>query len=176
MRGWLLAVVLFLAPQAVLAAEAAPAPPPETLALARQLIELSGKASDLHSRMRALMEPMMRSMVASLPPDQRAQRQAMFEVAQQQAEADTPLILDAAAQAYAQTYTADELRQLVAFYQGPTGRMLTAKQGALATNMGQATAKLGPKLVRDILVQMCSKTTCPPAAQARIDALAGAQP
>ena len=176
MRGVLMAVVLALAPAAASAAAVQPLPaPPEALALARQLVEATGATKDFGERLHAVMDPIARAMTQNLPTNQQAQQAALIGVVQQQIEADAPLFMDAAAEAYARTFSTDELKGLLAFYRTPLGRTLIAKQTALVTEIGQANAKLAPKVARDILVKMCAQTTpCPPAVQQRIDSLAGA--
>jgi hypothetical protein len=51
-------------------------------------------------------------------------------------------VVAAAAQAYARQYTAAEMNALIAFYKSPLGVKMQAKQGLVANEIGQQTARL----------------------------------
>ncbi len=143
-----------------------PAPPPvkadaATLQAANALVAQLGLKAQLQRQMAGTVAQMksgavIRAMLAQQPgfiPAYQANR-AKFdpalknaggiqaELAQGVINQNLNAVVAAAAQAYARQYTAAELNSLAAFYKSPLGQKLQQKQGAVAGEIAQQTARL----------------------------------
>jgi hypothetical protein len=157
------AVVGSAAPQA---APQRPAAPPAVtdqarLAAANALVQQLGLKAQLERQTAQTVQLMkqgvvIRSMLAQQPgfiPAYQANR-ARFDAALQKAGAiqaevaqkviaqNMNAVVAAAAQAYARQFTAAELNGLLAFYKSPLGQAVNARQPAVASEIGQANARL----------------------------------
>jgi hypothetical protein len=146
---------------------AAPPPPPPvkadaaTMQAANALIAQLGLKAQMQRQMAATVAQMksgnvIGSMLAQQPgfiPAYQANK-AKFdpvlkqagaiqaEVAQGVINQNLNALVAAAAQAYARQYTAAEMNALIAFYKSPLGVKMQAKQGAVAGEIAQQTARL----------------------------------
>ena len=121
-------------------------PSPDALAAARELIETMHAVDYLKSIVPAMMQALKPAIVQNRPQVERDY------------DAVTPLLLDGfnarmnelieqIAVLYARNFTADELREAVAFYRGPTGQkivqklpVITQESMAIGQRFGQSIA------------------------------------
>ena len=88
-----------------------------------------------------------------------------------------PQILDIAVQIYARDFTEQELSDLLAFYQSPTGRSMIAKTPQVAHDTMAAVIPLVPNMQRNLIDDFCVRMECKPEMKKSIlDRLPGASP
>jgi uncharacterized protein len=147
----LVALAVIGAAKPVLAQTAAPSP--NSILIAKQIIEIKG--------VKALFDPLIRGVVEKVK-NQFMQTNFMWakdlnEVANQlvkEYQPRTSELIDESARIYASHFTEAELKQILAFYQTPTGRkVVTEEPRALDQSMANAGA-FGDKLSDEILVKM----------------------
>lgn len=83
-----------------------------------------------------------------------------------------PLMLDQLVPVYAEVFTEEELRALIAFYETPMGREITRKTTASMPEANAAIMAVMPQLVDKMVTRMCVYYECSPEElrQAREDA------
>ena len=128
------------------------APSPAAILIAKQIVEIKG--------VKKLFEPLVRGVVEKVK-DQFMQTNFMWakdlnEVANnlvKQYEPRTSELVDESARIYASHFTEAELKQILAFYQTPTGRkMVTEEPRALDQSMANAGV-FGDKLSEEIIAK-----------------------
>jgi uncharacterized protein len=129
------------------------APPAENLAAARDLIRVI-KATE---QMKILL-PNIFAMIKPAIVQGRPQVAKHFdEIAPMMTAAALrrmDVFADLLANIYARNFSADELRDLIAFYQTPTGQKLIARQAVIAQQSLVAGQAFGRELAADIKQQM----------------------
>jgi uncharacterized protein len=98
-----------------------PAPSPEAMTAARELIVTMRAAEYFKTIMPALMRNLKPAIVQNRPQVER-DYDALVPLLLEGMDARVNEIIDEVAALYARTFTAEELREVVAFYRGPTGR------------------------------------------------------
>jgi hypothetical protein len=87
-----------------------------------------------------------------------------------------PRLFDEMAGYYAQDFTSDQLRDILAFYQSPTGKAMVANAPVLAQQIGGSMVKLMPALQLSVMDKVCSQVSCTPEQQQQLAALKQAVP
>lgn len=148
------------AAQPVSSPSAAAPPSRRQLALARQLVESTGVTKSLSTT----LHDMVGSAYASLPSTGSDEAQARRKVYEQaQADAMTrmaPKIVDSMVDGYARNFTEKELSDLLAFYQGPAGRVAIVKMPLVMRSVTSELIADLPQLRRDMGEEICAKVTC----------------
>ncbi len=145
----LLVVVLSLAPPLARAQTAAPAPSPETLAVAKELVI----SIHLMDQFKALMPAILKSLKPAIV-------QGRSDV-DRDYDAITPALIDgfqarfnelsdAVAIIYASNFTPDDLRALIAFYKTPVGQKLLEKTPVITQQSLIAGQKFGQSVAADM--------------------------
>jgi hypothetical protein len=158
-------------------AQTPPAPPPtasepvtpEKLALAREVFQITNM-KQMMDGMDAMVAGMSQNMVGKLP-DAQQRRMAGFRKAlsEEMRASFVPKLVDQMSEAYAQTFTADELRGILAFYHTPTGEALVQKTPALLRNLMPAMMSDVPDLMRGAINRYCTEKTCSAQERAAFD-------
>jgi hypothetical protein len=156
------------------AADAAPSA--ERLALARQVIAASGMDASMTAMIRKMSAQITAMDGKNLTADRQAKLKAIGE-----AEGDVlarlePQIVDNVTTGYARSFTEGELRDMVAFYQSPSGRSMVAKLPQFTQRLMTDMIALGPQMRRDIWREVCAKTACTNGEKALIAEAAPAKP
>jgi uncharacterized protein len=169
--GAALAALLWILVQPVMAQSsldqtAETAPSARKLELVRQLVE----ATSMNTIMTGVFHDMMVSLSASLKTTASPEAQARRKIFQA-AEADAlakmvPKIVESRVNGYARTFTEQELSDMLAFYQSPSGRSMAAKTPQLTQAMVGDLAGLAPQMRRDMGEEACAKLTCTTAERA----------
>jgi len=138
-------------------------PDGRTLVLARQVVD----ATNISTMLSATLHNMVGQAYATLTPAASAESQARRKVyadAQEDATAKmVPKIVESMVNNYARNFTAQELSDLLAFYQSPTGRSMVAKTPQLMRGVTTDMIALLPEVRRDMGEEVCAKVTCTPA-------------
>ena len=127
---------------------------PKRLALAEQMM----KEMDVEHTMHGVFEKMF----SSMPMPQTSE----FDGAQYGRsmaagiDAVMPELIENSAQAYAETFTTDELKQYVAFYASPAGQALLKKLPELTQRSLPTVMALMPKMMAAADTDYCNHATC----------------
>ncbi len=142
---------------------------PEKLALAREVFQTTN-LQQLMNGMNTLVGGMTQNMTSKLP-DPQQQKIAGFRTAMnEEMKANfIPKLVDQMSDAYAKTFTADELRGIIAFYKSPTGEALVQKTPTLLQNLLPAMMKDVPDLMRGAINRYCAENTCTSEERAAFD-------
>jgi hypothetical protein len=112
---------------------------PHRLALGAQLLDLAG-AKTMVVQMLDQVGPGLTQLIQQANPGKETEvAEVMNQYILPRMKHDLPDAMQACAAVYASHFTADELSQLIGFYQSPLGRKLVQEQPA----MGQELARLG---------------------------------
>jgi hypothetical protein len=165
------ALIVCLAMTAAFAAQAqtpAPAPAPS-----REALTLGDRAARAaQPRLEQGLQALVQNLATNYRTDsakigQAVDDRALDEVSRSEAEAEKPVLWSGMARLYAETYTVDELKALIAFYKANPG----APQTALPTSLGaknddiqrrqrELVAAIGPRIMQDFFGDYCSRSTC----------------
>jgi hypothetical protein len=157
-----LALALALAAAPAFAQTSAPAAPPTArqIALAHELVEVSGMRNILST----MLTSVMASMEAGLPhgdtPEQRKVSDALRGAAQDEFGKFVPKIVDISVDLYARNYTEQELSDVLAFYKSPSGQSMLAKNPMLMRQISATIAPMIPQMQRDMVNDMCDRMAC----------------
>ena len=142
------------------AAPAADAPSARQLELARQLVAASGMNATLSAGLRNSIGQLYATLKPAASADAEARRK-VFADAQADATAKiVPQITESLVNGYARTFSAQELSDVLAFYQSPSGRAMVAKTPQLMQGVTASLFALIPQLRRDMGDEVCAKITC----------------
>src|SRR5262245_31529794 len=151
MRVWLMVGVLVAGLlQAGPGAAQAPAaaPDPEALTAAKELVTSMKLADQLRTLLPIIMQGMKPAIVQNRPAVERdydAMLPVLLEVTNQR----IGEYIEVMATIYARNFTADELRQVAAFYQTPTGRKMLEKLPSLTQESMAAGQRFGQALSKE---------------------------
>lgn len=139
---------------------------PRQVALARDVIEASGQRESLAMMMRTGLAQIAEATAKSLPPEKQASSRAGSEAMQATMAKFSPRIVDLSADAYARTFSEQELTQILAFQRSPVGQAMRAKTPELTRNVLSSMAMLMPQIQQDFRAEFCKREACPTPANA----------
>jgi hypothetical protein len=145
---------------------AAEAVTPRKLQLANELIEATGVNAQIKNMFHTMAGQMAANAGSKLSADDKTKMQVIFDAEGDALAKRFPEIEDAAARDYAETYSEQEISDILAFYKSPSGRAMTAKAPQLMQGMIGAVLKMMPEVQRDAGMEICAKITCTPAQKA----------
>jgi hypothetical protein len=170
--GLLAAISLPLAPAAHAAPGAAVAAAsqasPEALALARRYV----RALHMEDTVAKMLEQMDIMALMGINASDHPDIKAMADANREATVAMLPKLIEGMTPVIATTFTEDELRAMVTFYEGPTGQSILAKTPALTQASMSIMVQLMPTVLSDMMERYCAKTTC----SAEMKAKLGKQP
>ena len=131
---------------------------PERLALARKMMKTTG-ADKIALQIMHTMMPQITGMLVRARPDKKEQIiQLMKEVGKElSAEANMDKLVDQIARIYAEEFTAEEMRQILAFYDTPVGRKLIGKMPSIVMRSQQAGRVWGQEVARKAIQRIRKK-------------------
>ena len=139
---------------------AAASPDPVKLELARRYYAAAHMDRMMSGMMRSMTPALQQSLAKanpSLTPDQRT---AIAEASSEAAQDMMTKLIDRLLPTIADTFTEEELRGLIAFYEGPTGRAVIDKMPQLMAKVAPMAVELGPEMRDDLRRRLCEKTDC----------------
>ncbi|HET9161465.1 MAG TPA: DUF2059 domain-containing protein [Caulobacteraceae bacterium] len=139
------------------ASAALAAPTPHQLDLARRYIDDTHMADVIRSSVQGMRPVMMAQLGVKLTDAEGAQFDAAFDASykrflDQYFARVTPVL--------AETFSEEELTQLVAFYESPVGRSMIAKTPVLQAKLLPVIADLMPGFQADISQELCARFDC----------------
>ena len=153
--------VVAAAPPA-LAQSAPPLPDGERLALARQIYKIMG--SQTTDAISAALKTMMGALSGSGGSDN-PRTTAMKAALSDSFDKMMPRMIDGSAEIVAQDFTVDELRDMLAFYQSPTGQVVVRKMPEVIEQGRRIGVALVPQMMHDFETDYCGRVTCTPQEQ-----------
>ena len=144
---------------ALMATAALAAPTAKQTELAHRYIA----AVHMDRTMDATMKAMMPTMLASIPPGgeaQEARRKAVTEVLPEVMHEMMGKMMARMEPIVAETFTEQELADLVKFYESPTGQAVVDKTPQLAMRMAPMMRELMPEMTKDLMAKVCAKSDC----------------
>ena len=148
-----------------------PAPTPVTAQPSPHALELAHRyVNDMHFD--RVMDSMVDNMIpvvmdqmeksngaaeASIPPEFKA---AIIDVVRDWSHEETPKMMDRMAVLSAQIYTEQELTDIVAFYESPTGRAVVEKAPLFAAHSGDMFKSMHVLTGPEVLERVCKKVDC----------------
>jgi hypothetical protein len=148
-------------------------PSAHKLALARQLVEVTRMDAIMTGAFRNMVSGVTASASQSLSADRQARMKIIGEAEGAALEKLVPQIVDSMVNGYARNFSEQELSDILAFYQSPSGRSMVAKTPQFMQGMMVEMAALMPQIRRDMGEDVCAKITCTAAERA---AFFGAEP
>ncbi len=143
-------------------------------AVKRTLVRRYLDALQLEKLMNSMMESMMAPLMAdsSIPADKLPiVREAFLEAFG----VVMPQMMEMNVDLYVETFTVEELEQLVAFYESAVGRSVMAKTLTLSRQSGEIMARATPILEAEMQRQLCARIECPAAPPVVVVPSAGAR-
>ena len=155
------AVKKVLAAAVLAAALAAPAMagdaiPPANLALAKEMVALSGTLSSFDGAV--MGEMVARQIKRSMPSIDDAALDELRRIAKEEFTAGGPAIADAIAVMYASHFSEADLKAMVAFYKTDTGKHLAAETPKLASESSQLATAVSAKIMQRFIAYMQERT------------------
>lgn len=151
-----------------LAAPAHAAEPPVKPAASAEALELAGRYvalmqmdRQLESFFKALMPPLLEREFKRIPEATPALKEGMTEVMLEVLNEMGRDLVNDLPPVIAQTFTVEELRAAVAFYDSPEGRSMTAKSQGLSVEISKLTKERSPLVERELIKRMCERFGCP---------------
>ena len=123
---------------------------PEATQLAHQILDLT-HASAMADQMLSQMMQGLGNELNQANPGRQADVQAVLnQVVTPEFRQSQPGLMEQNAKAYADTFSVDELKQIVAFYQTDLGRKMADKQPALARAQGEIDDRFGQQFFQRV--------------------------
>jgi uncharacterized protein len=134
-------------------APAPAAPSPESLAAARELIQVT-KATDQFKLLLPNIFAALKPAVVQNRPQAAKDFDAIVPIVTAGAMGRLNDFADLLAGIYARNFSVDEIHNLIAFYRTPTGQKLIARQPVIARQSMAAGQQFGKQLVEDLRQQI----------------------
>jgi hypothetical protein len=141
-------------------AAAQPAASAAKLDLARRYYAAMHMDRSMAAMMRSMTPAMMASIAKSNPSLTPEQRTAIAEATTESSTAMLGGIVDRLTPIIADTFTEQELRDLVGFYEGPTGQAVVAKMPVIMARFAPQMSEVMSQLQVDVRSRVCAKTDC----------------
>jgi hypothetical protein len=147
------AAAFFAASPAWAQTSASPAPPPENVAAARQLIQVM-RATDQFKAILPTIIQGLRPAVVQGRPEMEKDFDTIMPIIINGATQHLNELADKLADVYASNFSVDEIHDLIAFYQTPTGQKLLDRQSVVARESMAAGQHFGQALVMELKEQI----------------------
>ena len=128
-------------------------PSPDTIAAARELLVTLGGVDQIKATMAIVMKTLKPAIVQNRLEVER-DFDAMLPLVLESFNARMNEVIDQIAAVYARTFTADELREAVAFYRGPTGQKSVQKLPALLQESMAVGQRFGQSIGNELRGRM----------------------
>jgi len=136
---------------------------PAKQALLQRLDKVINFDSMMDQMSRGMMPAMMQGMRKANPAITDAQAKDLSDIAIAVMAKYTPRMKARMFEVYAETFSEDELRALVEFYETPNGRAVIQKMPLLMQRFAPMMATLIPEIQADMMTAICAKYDCPTA-------------
>lgn len=128
-------------------------PSPDALAAAKELVEATKTADNFKAVVPLIMQQLKPEIVKNRPAVEK-DFDAITPLMMEMANARVSKFAEGVAVVYASNFTADELREVTAFYRTPTGEKFREKTGVIAQQSMAMGQKFGEQLMNDLQARM----------------------
>jgi hypothetical protein len=139
-------------------------PDPVKMDLARQLVEASGGEAQAEAQMKLIFSSMRANMAKALSGQKAEVADAVYEEMGRELVTLTPRILDISVTSYADVFTVQELRDLLAFQTSESGRSMVRKMPTLRARVMEQTLPLimssMPEVMHKSADAVCARRRC----------------
>lgn len=143
------------------AGPAAAEPSAENLDLARRYANALHMENIMGNLMRSLMPAMMDRLAKTSGGDVTAElKEAFASAADQSARAMTPKMLDIMVPVIADSFSTEELKAAVDYYEGPAAQSLLAKMPVYTARVTPQLMELTPEIEADMQRRICAEIGC----------------
>lgn len=142
------------------------APDPTKLALAKRYYGAMHMERTMDGMMRSMVPVISQSIAKANPNLTEQERTAVAEAATESAAAASTRIVDRITPIIAETFTEQELRDLVNFYEGPTGQAIVDKMPTVMAKFAPQMKELVPEMEADSRQRICARIDCSKLAKA----------
>lgn len=147
----LVAIALaFVTPGAAQDAPSAPAIEPARLEAAKELIDVTGAKKQIELMLDVMKQGLGRGARETGNPDAAAKLESEFQLFSQKFQGYREKMVDEFAALYAEKFTADELKEITAFYRSGTGAKFIASMPDLMQRGGLIGQRYGAMAVREL--------------------------
>jgi hypothetical protein len=148
-------------PVAAQTAGATSKPPldPERIAIARQIYDEIG-VSTLQSMSKTMISSLQSAMTKTVSGLDAQRQQAMLDAVADSVSFMIPKAVDATVDAMAEDFDKTELKDILAFYTSPTGRVMIHKMPQIMQQSTATMVKALPEMMHQMEVRYCTKVTC----------------
>jgi hypothetical protein len=133
---------------------------PRALELTRRYFAAMKMENTMMATVTAVMPQMMTRLARNNPNMTEDEKKAVVEAAAQSSRAMIGRMMEKMAPVFAESFTEEELQNLVNFYESPTGQALVAKTPAFAAKMNPTLNQLMPEMMADMQSRLCAKVVC----------------
>jgi hypothetical protein len=123
---------------------------PEAMQLAHQILDLTHASAMAEQMLSQMMQGLGNELNRANPGRQAEVRAVLNQVVAPEFRQAQPGLMDQNAKAYADTFSVDELKQIVAFYQTDFGRKMADKQPALSRAQGEIDDRFGQQFFQRV--------------------------
>lgn len=134
---------------------------PAKLALVQRLDKAMNFDGMMNSMMGSMMPAMIDAQRKAHPEITDAQAKVISDVSISVLQKYTPKMKEAMYQVYAETFSEDELKSIVEFYESPNGQAVLHKMPLVMQKFLPAVTAMMPQMQADMQQQMCEKLKCP---------------
>jgi hypothetical protein len=128
-------------------------PSPETLAAARELIQVTRATEQFKAILPTLFQNLKAAIVQNRPEVEKAY-DAMIPIFNQKAAQRLDELTTAMAAVYANNFTADEIHDITAFFRSPTGQKFIQRQQSIVQQSMTAGQQFGREVASDVQQEM----------------------
>jgi hypothetical protein len=168
--GIVAAAFLACASTALAQPSAAPAPDPQRLQLAREIMQANGGVEALQAQLKTMFASISRLTQSALPPNFSPQAQTMTDTLtkhmQEEELKGAAAMIDDTAAVYAEHLTVQELKAMLAYAKSADGQTIREKMPAITQDLllrqGPLIKRMTSGVVRAAVEQTCKDSHCTP--------------
>ena len=142
----------------------AAAPDPERLRLAMKMVELSGGEKQADAQVKAIFAAAQKALGKALPADKAELTAHIYDDLGQEMAGIMPKLLDIGARAYAEVYTEQELKDMIAFQMSESGQAMMKKAPLVRAQIINETMPLimsaMPGVLNKAAMRACDESHC----------------
>jgi|SRR5215470_7145293 len=132
---------------------AQPAPPPDAMAAARELVTVTRAADQLKALLPLIMQQLKPAIVQGRPEVER-DFDAMVPIMLEIANTRSAAMIEEVAGVYARNFSAGEMQQLIAFYRTPVGQKFLEKTPVVMKESMAVGQKFGQSIAGELRARM----------------------
>jgi hypothetical protein len=132
---------------------------PEALKVARQVLDAMHASATSDQMVQQMMMSMSAGLEATNPGKGAEIQKLLSEVLLPELNKVKPEMLDASANIYAANFSADELKQMLAYYQSDIGRKVIERLPSLIQEQGRVARAMMGKMMPDIVAKLQAAIT-----------------